>query len=406
MSTQNIRLYEIPFVPHVSHIFDYCIGVFRACSWLSKLPEMIAQVDSPPTLQYCARAACMIFYGKFTNNLTIQVEGLGLYDRALQSQRRVLGLLDNDSSSVQSSHHSTEESICATVLMSYIELVMGSSPDSWMQHVDAAAALISIRESHTCQTGIAHQLFISVRLGTVGYQCAFIPLASVLMRKLLKICSSIIRQRPHKIATEEWSIAHYKHNKTPLDYLLDILQLYPDILNEYTMFMDTKVDTGGRRSAIKAKISSLVCKFDRWATYFTRLSENERACMFPGEWKAGTTSWGLPQVEPNNQSITLLSCLFAAGCALSFSLLFSLEPDNSSFRDKTQQHCELILSATESLDSSSRGPISSICLLAVFPLRVVATWSPCPLQRESAYRKAGCAMTASPFVGCHNTFAN
>lgn len=225
---------------------------------------------------------------------------------------------------------------------------------------------------------------------------------SALMTGISKICSSIMRRRPHQVATKEWSNIRYECIKTPLDHLLDILEVYPDTLMEYTTCINTKLETEAFRSAMKAKVFSLLRKFDQWATYFVRLSEGEQACMFPEEWELDATSpmsvpilgtsqpiCAPPQIVSNNQSIALLLCLFSAGCAISFGILSSLEPDNSSLSDKTQQHCELILSATEALDSDSRASISSVYLLATFPLTVVATWSPCPQQRDRAYRKTG-----------------
>ena len=160
--------YEEPAISGLSGVFDFCVESFGACTWLRNLPTMITKSHPSLTLLYGARATCLVLYAKLTNDWTHQIPAVRWYFKGLQEQRRIFAQLDDHSQAGSTSELASEEAICATILMCYFEIVMRSVPEAWIQHIDAAAVLISIRPPETCQTGLAHQLFISVRLGTVS----------------------------------------------------------------------------------------------------------------------------------------------------------------------------------------------------------------------------------------------
>jgi hypothetical protein len=147
-----------------SHFFDsYGRGIemIGACSWLAKLPALMATSFSSSTMKYSARATSMAFYGLLNGEVSIQTEARKSYTTALETRRKDLF---RDTNAIQAS----KEALCATVMMRYFEIVSKTTPLAWMQHLNAAAAMLEEIGPGGCQVGFAHQLFRTVRLGAVS----------------------------------------------------------------------------------------------------------------------------------------------------------------------------------------------------------------------------------------------
>jgi len=136
-----------------------------ACSWLAKLPALMATSFSSLTMKYSARATSMAFYGLLNGEIAIQTESRRSYTKALETRRKDLCRNVNVQ---QYASQSSEEALCATIMMCYFEIVNKTTPLAWMQHLDAAAAMLEMIGPEGCQSGFTHQLFRTVRLGAVS----------------------------------------------------------------------------------------------------------------------------------------------------------------------------------------------------------------------------------------------
>ena len=99
----------------------------------------------------------MALYGTLTGDVSIQSEAYRWYGDGLNSQRECLG-----GAAIPSA-----DAICAPMMMSYFEIVTSTTPDGWMLHMEAAAAMLAMLGPEACRAGFAHQMLRTVRLGMV-----------------------------------------------------------------------------------------------------------------------------------------------------------------------------------------------------------------------------------------------
>ena len=137
--------------------------------WLDKLPEFFFSSASGPARE-SIRAATMLFYGILTCNIPIQTEANRFYARALRSLR---AWLQNGNGTPSNGGYSTNVSaalisnsmiVCAPVMMCHFEMMASSSPDGWMNHIEAAAAMLERLGPENCRLGLEHEMFLTVRL--------------------------------------------------------------------------------------------------------------------------------------------------------------------------------------------------------------------------------------------------
>jgi hypothetical protein len=157
-----------------SHYFNACgreIETVGTCSWVAKLPALLETSFPSRTMKYSTRATCMAFYGALIGEVSIQTGARRAYTKALEnrrtdiSQRSRQKLHEKQSSNI-------EEVVCATIMMSYFEIILKTTPLAWTQHLDAAAALLETIGPEGCRYGLyIHQLFRTVRLGKVCVLC-------------------------------------------------------------------------------------------------------------------------------------------------------------------------------------------------------------------------------------------
>jgi hypothetical protein len=110
----------------------------------------------------------MAFYGLLVGEVSIQTEARRTYARALETRRTDIRR-DTMQKHQHAGYNSTsEEAICTTVMMCYFELIIKTTPTAWLQHLDAAAAMLETIGPEACQFGFLHQLFRTVRLAVVS----------------------------------------------------------------------------------------------------------------------------------------------------------------------------------------------------------------------------------------------
>ena len=62
----------------------------------------------------------------------------------------------------------TDSVICAPIMMCQFEIMASTSPTAWMQHVEAAAAMLVSQGPENCSKGWMHQMFLTVRMYVVS----------------------------------------------------------------------------------------------------------------------------------------------------------------------------------------------------------------------------------------------
>jgi hypothetical protein len=146
--------------------------------WLDKLPEFFFSSVSEP-VKDSIRAAVMLFYGILTRNISMQTEANRVYTKALHSLRsrlqnetlvreETLSICDH-SASTNAKLTTNNMVICAPIMMCHFEMMSSSSPDGWINHVEAAAKMLEIRGPKDCRLGLKHQTFLTVRLFIVRH---------------------------------------------------------------------------------------------------------------------------------------------------------------------------------------------------------------------------------------------
>jgi hypothetical protein len=137
--------------------------------WLDKLPEFFFSSTSGPARE-SIRAATMLFYGILTSNIPIQTEANRFYARALRGLRAWLqdghGTTSNGgySTNVSAALISNSMIVCAPVMLCHFEMMASSSPDGWMNHIEAAAGMLERLGPENCRLGLEHEMFLTVRL--------------------------------------------------------------------------------------------------------------------------------------------------------------------------------------------------------------------------------------------------
>ena len=155
--------FEQLFLSHYIESFGSPRG--QPAFWFDKLPELLAS-PVQPSVKHSIRAAGMVFYGIFTGNVSIQTEACNRYAMALHSLHSLLqnGVLMGDINTLKSA----DTVVCAPIMMCQFEIMASTSPDAWMQHVEAAAAMLVSRGPKGCSVGLAHQVFLTVRMFLVS----------------------------------------------------------------------------------------------------------------------------------------------------------------------------------------------------------------------------------------------
>lgn len=150
------------FVSHFVESFRGQRETPRPAFWLLKLPALLATPRTPVAAKQSIRATAMMFYGITTGEVSVKYEAYRWYGAAMESLRSLIPrcTFSNDSNAKLFA----EDVVCAPVMFFHFEMMARTSPEGWVQHVDAAAMILERLGPENCQVGLAHQLFLNVRL--------------------------------------------------------------------------------------------------------------------------------------------------------------------------------------------------------------------------------------------------
>lgn len=340
-----------------------------ACSWLAKLPTLILTSHSSPTMRYAVRATSMAFYGRLNASISIQTEARRTYTKALETRRQ-------DICRNTDAGRTPEEALCSTVLMGYFELVVKTTPLAWMQHLDAAAAILEAMGPEGCQKGLMHQLFRTVRLGIVSLFQGQVRDEDT--KSSSQGFSSVMLRKPHMFAGVDWKTIPFPNPKLQLDNLVDVVLSIPEYISraESMIYKPSTFDLQESQQILWDGLSVLILDLD---TQF----QNDVEPPPPLQTDV---------LLPGHDSITQLisykdpftGCLAAirhAAYLICFSLL------GTANQDQAFHHSDAVLLAVGHVDTCSESPASSLFLTTVFALNVVSVWSPSSLHQEYATTK-------------------
>jgi hypothetical protein len=112
-----------------------------------------------------------------TGDLAIQTEACRWYAKALHSLHTLL----------RSRKHrdaDAEDIVCAPIMMCHFEMMAGTSPVAWMQHVEAAASMLVIQGPENCCLELEHEIFLTVRVFMVRISFIIIRPPSLALHSL------------------------------------------------------------------------------------------------------------------------------------------------------------------------------------------------------------------------------
>ena len=150
------------FVSHFVESFRGQSDPPPSAFWLLKLPALLAAPRTPVAAKQSIRATAMMFYGIITGEASVQYEAYRWYGTAMESLRSLIPRCTFSKDS--NTKLSAEDVVCAPVMFFHFEMMARTSPEGWVQHVDAAATILERLGPENCQVGLAHQLFLNVRL--------------------------------------------------------------------------------------------------------------------------------------------------------------------------------------------------------------------------------------------------
>lgn len=160
----RVELFNQLYFSHFFDTYGQSVETLQACSWLSHLPRLMADVFKSRAMKYSCRATCMAFYGFITDDTSVKHEARSVYTAALRSQRlEVYGI-----GSASTLPTPSQEAICSAVFMAYFEMITNKTSSAWEQHMAAAARMFEMRGPAQCHERFNYQVFRTARLGVVS----------------------------------------------------------------------------------------------------------------------------------------------------------------------------------------------------------------------------------------------
>ncbi|KAF8860838.1 hypothetical protein BDZ45DRAFT_800523 [Acephala macrosclerotiorum] len=346
-----------------SHFFETSgrgIETMGSCSWLSKLPGLIVSSFDSKAIRYSARATCMAFYSTLNGELSVWNEAYRTYVRALRSQRGEISPTQNPHTK---SSFPSEEAVCTSIMMFYFEMVTQSTPWAWVNHMDAAAAMLEMRGPENCRSRFIYQLFRTARLGATF--------------------TSVMRRRPHAFAQREWQAITPEHTMTELDILVDVFLSIPGYIKMHDELY------GGLSKVLPHYTRTAILKLTRGvASLLSQLNTETKFCLDDLDSTVGDENRSpqklLFRKRPSFESMSEhLSALRNAAYVICLSLMAEHDHTGNWLEQAISRSAE-VLSAVDSVDSASKSHASRMFITTVFPTYVVAIWSPSEKYRALA----------------------
>jgi hypothetical protein len=367
------------FFSHFYDVFGDQNATMDACSWIKHFPDLVTceaikVKDNSLILQPAIRAPCMALYGLLTDDQNFQIAAYQWYARSLQHQRLRLkhtsSQLKQPSPSPSTYQTAIEATLVPPVMMCYFELITGGrrwQPDGtlstedtsqgWAIHIEAGARMVQLiggpevwYSKQHC-SDIARQLYRTIQLGILH--------------------TSLGRQKGHFFSQGKWMRQPPDGSeKTPLDYLMDILLRLPGCLEMWNM-MSSLPSSDELHARLEAEIWELLGQADEWRQRHRDLvhsldesAEPHEIIHTPGD-----------DTDLSKHSLT---AMLLAGYVTLYSLLWLLGP-TSIYREQAFDYGKVIIRLAKDAVLVSASPNWAS------PLKIVSTLSPDLDQRNAAF---------------------
>ncbi|KAJ8101609.1 hypothetical protein POJ06DRAFT_222156 [Lipomyces tetrasporus] len=363
-------LLEQQFLEHFIYSLLSTPGGSMLKKWMTQLPDLISR-ENLPTLKYAILAASMVLCGSLEGDKAIQLEACRWYLAGLESQQKELLRLKKAVS---------DGAICATMLLSFYESIRSTSSEAWMYHMCASSRLVELRGPEGWGTGLAHELFCALRLYMVYVSTA--------------------KRQPSFLATELWlSTPFCEHPKSHFDRLLDIHTVIPIYLSQVDDIVSLRENGQEVITPLDLRVNLLKISsaLQAWKTEYVRETCNHRDICMSSEDLSHNEG-----IEESTRSSTLDSslyhdpftaetiALYDSCCILVAQMFLAISPPSlkTAYNNVIISHASSILLAVTFINhqhdhqhvwNNAVGPFRLL-----HPLKVVATSTPCPQQREYA----------------------
>jgi hypothetical protein len=160
---------DVAFMSHFVQLNQSSRSYTPEIPWLTHLPTLHNN-SVKPAVRLSVRAASMAFFAKVHNDPTILVDSYRWYTVSLNAQRTSLARLGGQ-------RIPDDEEILVPIILGLYEVYAGTTSDSVLLHVAAAAEIIKLRGPDNCRSGIVWPLFKAMRSSDVCYRLSIFSLS-------------------------------------------------------------------------------------------------------------------------------------------------------------------------------------------------------------------------------------
>ncbi|KAL6907352.1 hypothetical protein GGI43DRAFT_258885 [Trichoderma evansii] len=335
-------------------------------SWTQYLTSWI----SSSTAAWSVRAATLEFYGQQTKQEALCREAERYYAHALQIQQaRIRAYTEKPKGDSNKPNEApTEEDVSASLMLMYYELLRPTFTGSWMTHLRGTVELLILRGAQSCQEGLGHLVFRSLRL----------LMAHVSIRTQLSPC----------FASFDWrTVPFYRGQKTALDAIPDAIYKL-SLLLKYTDVNINTVSQHGLEPHLQTIVDEVILSEHIYALEIP--SQETTWHHFPFNFNRDDKHEDMLWLGGGDFCSLTPSVAYHAVWIMIYHLKLSI-PLNNCTTDQAAAN-ESIARASFLLDFlgdlfrrnlHTKLNVGS-CIQLVFPMEVVSWYSPCANQRKKA----------------------
>ena len=352
--------------------------------WFDRLPEFLASPIQSP-VKYSIRAVGMCFYGVLTGNIPIRTNAYSWYAGSLRSLHSLLqnrATMGDGNMAVP-----TEDIICASIMMSQFEIMASTTPTAWMQHVEAAAAMLVNRGPENCSLGLAHQMFLTVRLFIVSNLYFDILVHLYAYGPILRQAYvAMTTNKTHVFASQPWlTIPFEKRLKSPIDELVDIILSLPSCLvlgEEISAQVSRNFSVAEER--LRKYARDIISRLDYWQQQFCTeviAPEGRRQTSLHHTAEETLSTPGLIFDDPGSRTYrdvytAIFSAVYDTANLIAFSYLLLTSAPTDQHKHRIQFHAQSILLADAFIKSNASPAAIRASSVMEFPLEIVSILGP------------------------------
>ena len=404
----NSILYTQPSVARVYDDFLLSEFVRQMCSkrnvpqdsqrrsWVLSVPVLFRSTASP-CLSSAIRSVMLLLHSSGQRSKPLEIAAYEWYADSLQSLHAQL----RDNAGCVQSQLQNLETMCTTAFCAIFEMFASDSAHGWLTHMGAAIDLLNRAGPWTCQTGLLHQFFRSLRAVDVMYlSCVSSPVLTN-----CQALTSIAMAKPATFGSEEWlTVPYMQHRKSQFSTIVDILLALPEcvILLQRSRLADQWIQQDSTDPVspifIRDRAMSLLSRLDNWWAQFTTKTSARQTKGSDSDLVDSMLGVTVPlrpdrTADPSGrlrygstQIAATIGYYDVAKLVLCSILLkndsWTMDGQQSIYRQLARNHGESILSVAAFQEATR--PVGGDFMRTSFPLRFVASLCPSRRSRSKA----------------------